>query len=650
MVTLPFLADFVIILAGAIAVNLLSARLKIPAVVGFLITGLLLGPSGLALISDRHTVQLFAEVGIVFLLFTVGLEFSRERMREIRRAFFLGGSLQGLGTIAAVVAIVVAAGVELRPALFFGFLVTLSSTAVVVRLLDAADELDAPQGKLALGILLFQDFLIVPMILLVPVLAGHATASAAAVSLRLALGLAVVAAVFVIARYLMPRLLLGIVRTGAREVFVLGALLVCLGLALLTESFGFSLALGAFLAGIIVSESDYSPQVIAEVTPFRDVFNSLFFISVGMLLRIEFALQHAGAVLALVLGIVVLKALLVYAAVRLLRIPVRTAAIVAVALAQVGEFSFVLARSGESAGLISDDQMQLFLAASILTLMATPLLLASLPRLVGHLPGLATRDAKAVLREHVVIVGFGMNGRSLARVLREAGIRYLAIELNGDIARTAKAAGEPILYGDATRREILVHAGIERASVAVFLISDPEALRLAIGQARALHAALRIVVRTRRVTDIERLYRVGADEVIAEEFETSIEILNRVLRHYHVPRNLVEAQEKLLRGDKYEMLRSPSGGQMPSKVLDLLASGVTDVFSVGEGSPAVGRSLASLDLRASGGATVIAVVRGDKALTNPAAELVLEAGDGLVLVGSHGEIRRGFDLLAGVDR
>lgn len=644
---LPFLADFVIILAAAIAVNLVSARLRIPAVVGFLITGMLLGPSGLALVSDRETVQLFAEVGIVFLLFTIGLEFTRDRVREIRRAFFVAGPLQALLTIAAVASIAVAAGYGARSAIFFGFLVTLSSTAVVLRLLAASEELEAPQGKLSLGILLFQDFLIVPMILLVPVLGGQASAGLAQVALRLTAGVVVVVVVFYTARYLMPRLLLRIVRTGVREVFVLGALLVCLGMALLTESFGFSLALGAFLAGIVIAESDYSPQVIADVTPFRDVFNSLFFISIGMLLRIEFALAHAGGVLALVAGIVAIKALVLYFVVRALPMASRTAWIVALALAQVGEFSFVLARVGEQVELLPAEQMQYFLAASILSLMATPVLLALAPRLLSRLPAAAPREEPAPLQNHVVIVGFGMNGSTLARVLRETGIRYIAIELNGDIVRAAKAAGQPILYGDATRREILEHARVEQASLAVFAISDPDALRLGIGQARALNPELRIVVRTRRVADLDRLYRAGADEVIAEEFETAIEIFNRVLRHYHVPRNIVEAQEKILRGDQYQMLRSPARGQMPSQVLDLLAAGVTEVFLVGRQSPVLGRTLAQLDLRNRAGASVIAVVRGEQPITNPAADLALKAGDALVLVGSHSEIRSGFDLLEG---
>jgi CPA2 family monovalent cation:H+ antiporter-2 len=648
MPNVPFLADFVVILAAAIAVNLVSHRLRLPAVAGFLLTGLLIGPSGLALVSDRETVQVYAEVGIVFLLFTVGLEFSLDRLREIRRPFFLGGPLQTLLTIGLVAAVAAALGAGLDRGFFFGFLVALSSTAVVLRIYADREQLDAPQGKLVIGILLFQDFLIVPMVLVVPLLGGGAAGSGAAIALRLAVGVAVVGVVFAVARYLMPRLLDVIVRTRVREVFVLGALGVCLAMALVTERLGFSLALGAFLAGIVLSESEYSHQLMAEMTPFRDVFLSLFFISVGMLLHLDFVVERAPAVLAICAGLVAVKALVAFAAVRLLRYPARTAAIVGLSLAQIGEFSFVLMRVGERAGLIAGDDVQYFLAASILSLLATPALVALAPRLGAMLPGPAAPEATEELSGHTVLVGFGVNGRNLARVLRETGTGYVVVELSGEAVRAARAAGEPVLYGDATRPEILRAAGVERARVAVFAISDLAAVRQAIRAARDLNPGIHIIVRTRRVAEIDELYRCGAGEVVAEEFETSIEILNRVLRQYHLPRNVVDAQEKVLRGERYEILRSPAGsGKVPSKLLELLAAGVTDVYFVAAGGPAEGRTLRDLDLRAHGGASIIAVVRGERPLTNPEPDLRLEAGDSLVLVGSHAEIQRAFDVLQG---
>jgi monovalent cation:H+ antiporter-2, CPA2 family len=648
------LSESVTILAAAIAVLLICNRLRIPSVVGFLLTGVLIGPSGLGLVSETERVEMFAEIGVVFLLFSIGLEFSLERLKQIRRYFFLGGAVQALLTTGLIALLALPAGFTLPRAVFQGFLVTLSSTAIVLKLYADRRELDAPQGKILIGILLFQDFLIVPMIVLTPVLAGTVAASAASIILRFAGALALVGLVFVVARYLMPRLLHLMVRTRIREVLVLGALAVCLGMALLTEALEFSLALGAFIAGIIISESEYSHQVVAEVTPFRDVFNSLFFISIGMLLEVPFALAHPLPVLTLAGAILGVKALAGGAAAAILGFPRRIVAIVALALAQIGEFSFVLLQVGQTQGLLDRALYQTFIAASILTMIATPPLVAAAPRL-GAALGRWRRPAGTVVpgetpegrrkRRHVVIVGFGVNGRNLARVLRAAQISYVVVELDGEMVRRGLAEKEPILFGDATRTEILEHAGIAEADVVVFAISDLEAVRRAIRLARTLNPKVRIIVRTRLVDEIEDLHRSGADEVIAEEFETSIEIFTRVLEHYHIPRNVIRAETRALRGEGYKMMRSPSASRLPENFLDLLAAGTTEVFRLEDESPAVGETLHNLDLRRRTGVTVIAVVRGERSHPNPHPDLQLEAGDHLVLMGSHAEMEQAFDLL-----
>ncbi len=646
-----FLQEAVAILGAAVAVLLASHRLRIPPVVGFLLTGVLIGPSGLALVSDLRRVELFAEIGVIFLLFAVGLEFSLDRLRQIRRAFFLGGSLQSFLTIGAVTLIAVLAGTGPPRALFLGFLAALSSTAIVLKLYAERRELDAPQGKLVLGILLFQDFLLVPMIVLTPILAGSVQASPAAIALRFTLALLAVGAVFWVARYLMPRLLEVMVRTGIREVLVLGALFACLGFALLTERLEFSLALGAFIAGIIISESHYSPQVEAEIVPFRDVFNSLFFISIGMLLDLGYALSHPWQVLGIAAAVLALKAVATGAAVALLGYAWRIVVLVAAALAQVGEFSFVLLRVGQEHGLVDPGVYQTFIAASILTMVATPVLIALAPRWAAWGRGRGTAAAGEGLAPdgpsgHVVVVGYGLSGRNLARVLRAAGIPFVVLELAAEGLRRARAAGDPVLFGDATRRDILERAGVERASVVVFAISDLLAVLRAVTLARQLSPAVHIIVRTRMVSEIDALHRAGADEVIAEEFETSIEIFTRVLARYHVPANVIRAETRALRGERYAMLRSPSAaGDVSQAVLELLAAGTTDLFRVTATSAAAGKSLLDLDLRRRSGATVIAVVRGERSQTNPPAEVVLEPGDVLVLVGSHAEVESAFGVL-----
>jgi len=394
------------------------------------------------------------------------------------------------------------------------------------------------------------------------------------------------------------------------------------------------------------------------MVPFRDVFASVFFISIGMLVDLRFVAAHALAVFGLAIVAVVVKALACAAAVATLRFPARTVAGVALGLAQIGEFSFVLMEVGHSHGLLQGERYQLLLSAAALTMLATPALLPLGPALGLRLRGKVGREADgdtaaAARSGHVIVIGFGHGGSLLARVLREAGIPYVVIELNGDTVRSAREAGEPIIYGDATRREILHHAGIETANVVVFAVSDPAATRHGVRLARELSPALQIIVRTRTVQEIGELRQRGADQVVAEEFETAIEIFTRVLARFHVPRNIVRAQTRLLRGEGYRMLRAPTLVEGVSEaMLEALAAGTTDVFRVEVASAAAGRTLKDLDLRRKTGASALALVRGGTTFSNPSAELVLEPGDDLVLVGGHAEVDAAFMLLgtsAGVD-
>jgi CPA2 family monovalent cation:H+ antiporter-2 len=649
------LRDSVVLLASAVVVLLIAARLRIPPVVALLLTGLMIGPSGFGWISDAEEVEVFAEIGVVLLLFVIGLEVSLERLRELRRPFLVGGSVQAAVTAALAFAASRALGFAFNQAVFFGFVIALSSTAIVLKLYGDRRETDTPQGRMVLGILLFQDFLIVPMIVVVPVLAGEVGASPLDLLLRFGGSFALIVAIMVVARFIAPSLFDRIARTRARETFVLGSLGICLGLAWATHALGFSLALGAFVAGLLVSETEYGQQAIADVAPFRDLFASVFFISIGMLVDLGFAFSNLPVVIGLTVAIVVVKSLVAGGAVAAVGLPARVRVLVGFSLAQVGEFSFVLMEVGRRHGLLATDTYQVLLSSVVSTMLLTPLLVHLGPagaalwvRVWGPPRNRELEEAASAIHDHVIVVGFGAGGRLLARVLKEAAIRFVVIELNSETVKRARREGVPIFYGDASRREVLEHAGIERARLVAFAISDPEAQRRAVRAARRLNPTVEVVVRTRRITEIEELRRLGADEVVAEEFETAIEIFTRVLQRYHVPRNVVRAQTRVLRGDGYRMLRAPGQGEGVSEaVLDALEAGTTDIFRLDRESPAAGRSLRDLDLRQRTGATVLAVVRNDKPHPNPGADTVIEAGDDLVLVGSHVEIDRAFDLLGG---
>ena len=550
MLQIPYLHDIVVIFGSALVVIALCHKLLVPTTIGFLITGTMIGPHGLKFIKSTQHVEVFAELGVVFLLFVIGLELSIEQIKRLKRIFLLGGSLQAFTTTLLVVVVSHLFGYGPRHGLYFGFLVTLSSTAIVLKLYFERGELSAPQGHLSMGILLFQDVLIVPLLLIVPVLAGAASASKSELLIRFGGGLGIVATVFVVGRYLVPYLLQFIVATEIRELLVIGALFACLGAALLTESLGFSMALGAFLAGILISESDYRHQLLADMSSIRDFFTSMFFISVGMLLRVEFVFDHASIILALVLSILTLKFIALLLSTSILRYPLRTCLITALGLAQIGEFSFVLIRLGHFHGLLDEDSYQLAIASTVLTMLLTPLLISRVPGLIdrfgpvlhtlGNVAPPSTATGSEQLSNHVIVIGFGLNGRHLARVLKAAHCPYVVVDLNGHKVREANRNGEPIFFGDATRREILEKCGIKTAAIAVYAISDPTALRRSVRLARDINPDIFIIVRSWQLFEIEELRKLGANDVIAQEFEASIEIVTVVMTRLHMPVTLSE--------------------------------------------------------------------------------------------------------------
>jgi len=655
--SLDVLQQLVILLAASVLIIFVSHKIKLPPVVGFLLTGILIGPGGFSLVKDSQTIDVLAEIGVVMLLFMIGLEFTLDRLKRIQRYFWVGGGFQVVLTTSAAVLVLLLLGVPLKEAIFYGFLVSLSSTAVVLKILSDRNETDAPQGRISLGILIFQDMAVVPMIALVPVLASVRAASPVAIFSRFLLSAGAIAAVFAVARFLMPRILHLVVGTRIREIFLIACLFICLGMALLTSSLGLSLALGAFLAGVVISESDYSHQVVSDILPFRDVFNSLFFISIGMLLHTGDVWHSRAVVAGLVLSILLLKAAIVFLTVRILGYDSRVAVLTGLALAQVGEFSFVVAGVGRANGLMPENVFQAFLASSILTILATPFLIQVSPFLARRKEKPSAGKSRSpkgegepspALNDHVIVAGYGLNGRNLAHVLKEAGVGYIILELNPESVRAAAERGDPFIFGDASSRTILREAGIDRARAVVFAISDPATARRGVRTVREMRGDVYIVVRTRYATEIDELYRLGASDVIPEEFETSIEIFTRVLERFHIPRNMIDAQVKVIRNECYGLLRGTCEAFRPSaeRVSELLSAGTADSYYITRGSWPAGQTLGAIDLRNRTGATVIAVVRGEESFTSPGAEFAIEAGDTLVLVASHRDMNRAFQFLA----
>ena len=656
------LGNLLVIFSVSIAVVFLFHQFRLPSIAGFLVAGALIGPHGLNLIGDVGTVQILAEIGVVLLLFTIGIEFSLVQLASLRRLLFVAGPIQ-VGSV-LLIAWIGAMGVGLtwQEGIFWGFLVSLSSTAIVLKALANRGDSDSIHGRTIIGILIFQDIAVVPMMLLTPILASRLEGSGGSVVLTLGKSMLVVGLIVAAAWYAVPKLLEHIVRSRSRELFLLTIIVLCLGIAWLTSLGGLSLALGAFIAGLVISESEYSHQAMADVLPFRDSFNSLFFVSIGILMDWRVLIDHPVLVVGLLLAILSVKFVTGAAASLAMDIPPRSAFMVGVALAQVGEFSFLLAQQGQESGLLRGDPYQVFLAVSVLSMIVTPFLMQWSPliarrveavqRLRHWLPTrteahvLQTEGKQIRVKDHVIIVGYGLNGRNLARVLSETEIPHLALDLDGDTVRRESRHGVPIYYGDATNPNVLRHVKIEDAKVLVVAISDPFITRRTVQVAKVLNPKVRVVVRTRYLRELEELHDIGADDVVPEEFETSIEIFALVLRTYNLPQDFITMKAEQVRREGYALLRR---SELPELAHHLRGGTLTDAevetCRIDDDSPAVGKSFGDLSIRPRTGASVIAWTRQGITESNPSLKTKLKAGDIVVLLGSRLQIRRAMSLL-----
>ncbi|MCH7912758.1 MAG: cation:proton antiporter [Deltaproteobacteria bacterium] len=648
MSQISILTELLLVLAVTLGIVFLFHKLRLPTIVGFLLAGVFLGPDGLGLIRNASQVETLAGIGVVFLLFTIGLEFSLGQLAQTGRTVLWAGIFQILITIVVVLLVSLFLGYGIEISIFYGFLVSLSSTAIVLRIYNDRGEIDALQGRLATGILLLQDLCIVPMMLLVPVLGQSGKISFPLIGwafLKAFLALLIIVSA---TRTVFPWLLRQVTLLRNRELFVLFIVFICLGMAWLTSEAGLSLALGAFIAGLVISESEFSHQIIADILPLRDCFSGIFFISIGMLLNLDFLMHNVFSALLNLILIVGIKGVVIFVIFWWFYRSLRLGVVLGLSLAQVGEFSLILAKAGAGYGLLTATSEQTFLSASILSMIVTPFLIQWAQRLAFGIEAVVRAPSGELSSEkkeggvttgHVIVVGYGLNGQNLSRVLKEVGIPYRILEMDPDLVNEARAADEPITFGDGTRPGVLQKMGIEKARILVLAISDPVATSHVVSQVRRLRHDLYIIVRTRYVAEIDRLYTLGANQVIPEEFETSVEIFARVLQEYHLPRNVISLQVDLIRKEHYGTLR---GLRLQGKRLDeltqFLVGTTTDTLLILEGSPAVGQTLAGLEVRQKSGVTVIAVVRDGQSFHNPAPDFRLASGDILVLLGSHKEL------------
>jgi len=644
---LSLLIDLVVIFGLAVLAALVCHRLRLPTAIGLLVGGVLAGPELLGLVRNVHEIELLAEIGVVLLLFVIGLEISIADLARLQRFFTVGGSVQFFGTAAVVAGVLLPTGLSLQQGLYLGFVAALSSTAIVLRMLQERAELDTPHGRSVLSILIYQDVGVVPVMLMAPLLAGSSGGSGLeAVGLLLGKVALVGAFGFCAYRWLVPFVLERITRTRSSEAFLLGVFMLCVGIAVLTQSLGLSLALGAFLAGFILSESDYSHQAVAVMLPFRDVLMSLFFVSIGMLLNVQFLSEHPVRILLLTLGVVAIKPLVGAIAALQVGLPLRNAVLTGMALGQVGEFSLVATKAGVTAGLLSQDLFQTVLDVAVLSMITTPFLVASGPALADWLArtplqwlqqGRLLQDAppaSAAYNGHILIVGFGVTGRNLAHSARRSDVPYAVVEVNAGIVKEARALGEPIHYGDASQPPILELVRADRARAIVVVIDDSGGARRVVELCRRFAPDAYILVRTRYLREVEPLMALGADEVIADELEVSIEVFSRVLARMLVPREDIKALIGDVRGDWRRMTRGLA--KEATAVHDLrvaVPNLATHSLRLGPRSPLLGSTIATSRLREDYGVNVLAVTREGEAIGNPPGELAFQQGDVLFVIG-----------------
>lgn len=650
------IANLLIALSLAIPITYLLYRLHFPTLVGFILTGLIIGPSALSLIKEFQTLESLAEIGIIFLMFLLGLEFTLKKFISYKKEVFLAGFLQViLTTISMTIISSSLLSVGAAKGIFYGILIAFSSTAVVLKILLERGELNTPYGRYIFGILIFQDLSVIVVMLALPMLSAQSF-SFSVIGITLLKSLILLSLIFFIGIKIIPILFYQIAKTRIRELFLISIFVISLGLAFFSYKLGLSMALGAFVAGMIISESELVYQTMAEVKPFKDFFLAFFFIVIGALFNYQMLFDHFLMVLAGFALVLLVKFAVVLVVVLLISKHLRNAFLSGLYLFQIGEFSFVLALEGKKFNLMPDHFYQIFIAISILTLLFTPFLISLAYRFADALLlqvspekfALISRRRKEedVFKVNTLVVGFGVCGRNVALGLKLLKIPYIVLEINPSTVRHYRKKKEPIYFGDASHPEILKKFGIEKAKVLVVAIGDSFAARRIIKVAKTLNPHIYIIARSQFVAEIEELLELGADEVISEEFEASLELFVKVLEYHQVPKNEINHLVEQLRSEHYEALRkedlSKLAQTIPEEWWKLFK---VQTFMIKEKSPLIGLTLGNLNLRANTGATAIAIQRRDSLIPNPSGETVLQEGDIIMLIGDEKSINKAIHYL-----
>lgn len=655
MYDLDALQDVLLLIGLALANAWFFSLLKQSPIVGYLTTGLLVGPYGLHLIQGIHEVEMVAEIGVVLLLFTIGLEFSYKRILRLKNLLLSAGVIQVATTTLAVSYGTYLLGEPPVTALVLGMAMALSSTAIVLKLLLERGEIDSAHGRIALSILLFQDICVILFIVALPLMVSQQGSFS---GWAVGKSMIILGGFYLFVKILLKPLLREILKTRAPELFRLTILAFVLGTAWLTAHAGLSLALGAFLAGLSLAESESSHQVMADIIPFRDVFLALFFISVGMLVDVRLLTGNWPEVLIGVVLLSLAKTTSGTLAGLASKYPLQTALVAGLMIFQVGEFSFILLAQARSQGLIPIHTYQLSLSIIAMSMMLTPLVFrvaqplalkfVNLFGLGGTYSGKEDFSRTGNLEGHVIIAGYGHAGKNVAHAMRQARRPYIHIEMNGEVVRKARKSGEIIIHGDATAPAVLEGAGIKKASAIVLAINDPSALARAIPTARELNQNIYILARTHYVTNIQPLLNAGANDIITDELGAGLEMAAFLLHRQNISEGRTLKILSFLRQEHQHFYGTRD--RQESKLtgyLSVLEGGDIEIQAVPENSPCIGKTLAELNYRSTTGATVMGIIRSEHITYSPSADFRLETGDTLMLLGEEENFDKSRKLLSG---
>ncbi len=653
------LKDIVIIFGLSTFVNFLFTKIKVPTIIGYLLTGILVGPHCFGLILEYKEIDLMAEIGIILLMFMIGLEFSLNHLLKIRRIVFVGGFLQLVLTTVITMVMARFYSLSWTGSFFIGMITALSSTAVVLKLLQERSELTSNYGRTVLGILIFQDIILVPMLLFTPALGGHDVGGAAQFWMLLLKAVMVIGVLYAGNRWLMPKLLHAIAMTKNQELFLMSILLICLSVALLTSALGMSLAFGAFLAGLMISESEYSHNAFGHLIPFKDTFTSFFFVSIGMLLDLSFVTTNYGQVIFTVFLVILVKTFVGGGTAFVLGHTFRGTVMVGVAISQVGEFSFILAKLGLDYMIIPEHFYQLFLAVAIISMSLSPFLIKiSLPfaNLLLKLP-LPDFMVKGIfplpeidvpkMSNHLVFIGKDSRALNLSVMARHMKLPYVSIVFDPALARKLQQKGEMVIYGDSTNLPILQKAYVEYADIIVVSVGNLITSLNVIEKIREINKNAYVIIRTKHVTDIDQLYNLGASQVIPEEFETSIELFERVLRKRLIPETDIRSVITKIRDDNYGIFleREEYANLALTKELPNI-----EIFplEVDDGCSIIGKSIIDVEFRQTFQVTLVAIMRNHELIEHPEPEIIFQKGDIIYIMGKPEQINNAIDLFSKV--